>query len=813
MTFDAADEVESLCYQFRLADWPRSRNRALINNLFNGVPPYPVDDNENVNVNFLEGTRLAHDARSQFYQAFLKPGNYFTATTDAAPVYRRQSYSTTVTKEVNRLMKKSLPYFECFRSKFALLVLHGIAPAGFNNSYTWCPEPFGCEDVYVPSNTKLTMHNLPFFAIYRQFTAPELIKLTQGKSVDPAWNQPLAKRCIEWIDRESAQLMGNNWYDTWTPEKAAERLKSDGGLYSGDQVPTINVWDFYFWNDDNKVAGWNRRMVLDSWSTPEAAGNGFHSMRRQGDIFSKKNGFLYNPGKRKWADKKEQIITWQFADLSAVAPFRYHSVRSLGFLMYNICHLQNRLRCRFSESVFESLLMYFRVKSGDDSQRALKVDLINRGFIDESLEFIKAQDRYQVRADLVALGLQQNETLISQNSSSYTTQPNQPSNPVEKTKFQVMSEVNAMTSLVSAALLQAYAYQNAEYYEVFRRFCKKDSPDPDVRTFQANCLRQRVPERLVFNPDMWTLEPERIMGAGNKTLEMAIAQQLMETRHLFDPEPQRMILKDYALAVTDDAARAEAYVPESPQKVTDSVHDAQLAAGTLMQGLPVAVKSGMNHIEYVETLMEGLQMIVQRGSQTGMATMEQIIGMNNMAQHIAQHIQLIAQDPNEKQRVKVYGDQLGKLMNEVKAFEQRLEEQMKVKAEQEGQAEDAATAAKIKASIITAEAKAANTRESHAQRTAQRQIQWQMEEDRKNRQFESEQQRENRLTGSELATETAFTRHDLKAEAAKTAQQLRHDRAAAGQDMVKTRLKTKAEVDAMKKKAAAAARAKPKKSE
>ena len=157
---------------------------------------------------------------------------------------------------------------------------------------------------------------------------------------------------------------------------------------------------------------------------------------------------LFNPGKRKYAQDRSQLVNWQFADLSAVAPFRYHSVRSLGFLIYAVCDLQNRLRCKFTEAVFEQLMIYFQVSNADDMQRALKVDMINRGFIDDSVKFIKAQDRYQVNSNLAELGLAQNQSLISLNSASYSPQTNNSPNNVEKTKFQVMAETNAMTSLV-----------------------------------------------------------------------------------------------------------------------------------------------------------------------------------------------------------------------------------------------------------------------------------------------------------------------------------------------------------------------------
>ncbi len=731
--FNDASEVEQVCWTMKQADYPRGTNRARINELFNGFPPYSEQEVEEnnivVNCNFLESTKLAHDARSQFNNAFTKPGNYFTCRTDMGPKHKRSIYGAIVTREINRIMKRSLPYYENFRSKFAQDVLHGIGPSTWPDGETWCPDPCGVEDVLVAGNTLLTMKNLPFFALYKSISMPELIDLTKKPNLDPGWNMDLVQKCIDWIDLESVRLMGSNWPEIWAPEKLSERVKSDGGFYVADQIPTIECFDFYFLDNESDNAGWRRRIILDSWAISEAA---TRVQRKDGGIYRNDAAFLYDGKNRKFADKREEIISFQFADLSAVAPFRYHSIRSLGFLLYAVCHLQNRMRCRFNEAVFEALMMYFRVKSMDDAQRALKVELVNRGFIDDGISPLTANERYQVNAGLVELGLAQNQQIITENSSSYVQQPNYSQGGVEKTKFQVMAETNAMTSLVSAGLSQAYTYQTFEYLEIFRRFCKPLTNDIEVKQFRAACLRQGVPDRLL-SPEAWDLEPERVMGAGNKTLEMTIAQQLMEWRDKFDPEPQRKILRDSVLAITDDPSRAEELVPESPVKITDSVHDAQLTAGVLMQGLPVAVKTGMNHIEYVETLLVSLASVIQKCQQRGnMARPEEISGMQNLAQHIAQHIQIIAQDETERARVKQYGDQLGKLMNEVKGFAQRLQKQMEQQAQQgNGQGMDPKDTAKIQATMLTAKQKVEQMRISHANKTAQRQIQFELDEKRK----------------------------------------------------------------------------------
>ena len=57
--------------------------------------------------------------------------------------------------------------------------------------------------------------------------------------------------------------------------------------------------------------------------------------------------------------------------------------------------------------------------------------------------------------------------------------------------------------------------------------------------------------------------------------------------------------------------------------------------------------------------------------------------MRNIEEHINQHLMILAQADTEKPRAKAYAQQLGKLMNEVKAFEQRLMQQMQERMQQE----------------------------------------------------------------------------------------------------------------------------------
>lgn len=726
MRFSTASVVEECVWNLKMADFPRSQNRARINSLLNGEAPFSEEavreNNITTNVNFLEGTQLAQDGRRQYANALMKPGNYFSVNLDSGPAHKQGEWGRIITKEINRQMKQSLPYMESLRSRFANVVTHGIGPVVWQDKDMWCPDPLGIEDVLVPSRTLVSLKNLPFFAIFRSYTVEQLHKMVTGPKVDPAWNVPLVNKAMKWASDQTGQS-NNVGSDSYSPEKMVEMRKSDSGWFASDLVPTIDCYDFFFWSDDDKESGWNRRIVLDAeWG----GGLGSSAISGSGAAptttkIGTRGEFLYDSGKRKYADKLDQIIHFQFGDLSAVAPFRYHSVRSLGFMLFAICHLQNRLRCKFNDAVFESLLQYFRVHNIEEAERALKINLIDKGIIDNSVEFIKAADRWQPRVDMAQAALAHNREIMGANSAGFTQDYDFGREKTEKTATQVTAESQAASALVGAMLSQAYAYQIFEYREDARRFCRPNSKDPDVRAFRLACLKQGVPEEFI-NSERWTIDPERVLGAGNKALEISIAEKLLAIKPQLDPEAGQKILHSYVLAVSDDPALANNLVPPTPIKVTDGVYYAQSIVGTLMQGLPVEPKLGINHIDVVDTLLKYLGMIVQGIEKSGgMTTPEKLTGLQNVMQNVALHVQIIAQDPQEKERVKKYSDALSQIGNLVKGYAQRLQEQAE-KQNGQSQGPDPETVAKIQSQQMLTKSKIEASKESSAEKLAMKRI-------------------------------------------------------------------------------------------
>jgi hypothetical protein len=319
--------------------------------------------------------------------------------------------------------------------------------------------------------------------------------------------------------------------------------------------------------------------------------------------------------------------------------------------------------------------------------------------------------------------LQLNRQTMADNSSSFTQDFDfAEERKRDETATRTMAKVNSTAALVGAMLAQAYDYQEDSCREIARRFCIKNSKDMDVKRFQLDCYHDGVPAEAL-DSTRWTIQMNRVIGAGNPMLQSAQMDKLMGVYYdKLNPEAQQKVLRMGVSITTNDYDLGAQLVPEQ-QHISDSVVAAQNAFGTLMTGAPVSFRPGWNLVEFIETTLHSMATIVGRIEQTGgMATQEELIGLQNAQQFIGSLIQQLAQDPQMKQKVKEYGDDLGKLANLVKAYAQRLAEKQQ---QQNGNSQmDPKDAAKVQAMLIQAQTKAQLAQQSHAARTAQKQISW-----------------------------------------------------------------------------------------
>jgi hypothetical protein len=538
MKFDSAGAVEEVVWMMRLADLPRASGRTIINELFNGDPPFDEaeaeENNIEINRNDLTGPNLMARARQNWNTAFLNQENYFTVTLDSGPQHKRGEWGRIITRNINRELKQSALQLDEKRSTGGNVMLHGVGPVVWDNRRRVVPTPLMIPSLLIPSETNISFDNLQYFAVFREWTPAEFVTMIKGARRDEGWNIPLAMSQLRYIANQ-VQKQPNATAYQYMPERIEELDKQDMGWWGSDAVPTIDAWDFYF-KGPKESGGWYRRMILD-WGVSAEAGVDVKSLQMKHPNSDADGAFIYTSKDKMFARDHREIIHCQFGDLSAVFPQKYHSVRSLGWLTWGTCDLQNRLHCKFNEAVFEQMMWFFRTASDSDLKRLKKANFAHMGVIPNGIEWVKGSERFTPDWQLVQGAFARNNQLIEDSTAGFThkfdTAPGK-----EMREIEVLAKLNAVNAMVSGTISLAYDYEEFKYKEQCRRITLKVKPDALAARIKLGCLKEGLPPEY-FDSERWRAQADRIIGAGNKTLAMTQVNLLRSMRKDLPPDSQR----------------------------------------------------------------------------------------------------------------------------------------------------------------------------------------------------------------------------------------------------------------------------------
>lgn len=675
--FSSADKLWDVIHAWIQADQKRRQDRALVNKLFNGEPTFTdeeaIEHNIETNINFLEGTTLMHDARNQYRNAMLKPGDYFKVSVDGyMDTEKRMKASKCITSKINRIMKRTPKYAMTLRCQFASTALHGIGPAHWPGMDGWMPEGIGIDDVLIPDETPIDALDLQQFAIHREYSLHRFWSMSESKL--KGWNRKATRKIIARIISriEKGDQSDADNFDHWlNPERAAEVIKQNAGYYCSSVVPKVKVWCFYCRNPHDRDGRWVRMLIEDRLD-PEG---------------EQEHEFLFK-SESPYADEHNQIAHFQFGNVANVAPFRYHSLRSLGYLLYNIVHVQNMLRCRSTDAAFADLLWWFRVRDVTDRDRIQRIDLHHLGVIPEGIDLVGREERHTPDINLLSFMLGQNRSLMSEAATSFRGDRDMGSSERrgQMSATEAQNRQSAVQSMVSAILGEAYDYSNVQFAEIARRFANPRSQDREVKEFHSE-MRAYGVEKKYLDPERWVTDPVRTLGQGNKIMESVQSQLLMSIRSLLDPDKQRRVLNLFVEANTDDAGLANDLVPmEEREFPSDTIIEAQQNAAVLLAGLPVGIPQSVNRGEYTIAALQSLAVVVDRVmKRDGMPKdVEELAGMQNLSAHIAENLRIFEGDTQQADLAKQIGDELGRLDNQIRAFAQRLQARLEGEQEQGG---------------------------------------------------------------------------------------------------------------------------------
>ena len=648
---------------------PRSTDRALINTQFNGGRPFtPEEEKEHqiqVNANFLEGYKIAQNAIMQMNGALLYKEIFFNARCRRGKVTKRQEWSESFTNNIHKPLKRShsgKKFNYLMLNRDAALVVHGVGPLWWSDDHSWSPKFVALDDLLIPTDSPLEFsEELGHFAVNSTITPWQLYKTTQKEKSDPGWNKPLAMKVLQAL--LSSENFTPDYFNSYgAPEKMESLWKQRSTYLNSDAVPKVKLTTFY--HQDPYSGGWYRKVLVRENQTITVS-----ALSTDDFLYESNNTF---------ADSIDEILHMQYGDGSVVAPFKYRSVRGLGPLLYSVIELMNRLRNQFTQHVFSNLVPLLRVENPQDQDRPRMLQLQPYAVVDQGVTFVPQNERHQIDPRLVTESMNEFRQLMTESSSSYVQDIDNGTGR-EQTLGEAQIKLQSANKIVSGMLQGAYIQETFLYEEIVRRFLSKVSGDPQIEQFQADCRADGIPDELM-KPEVWSIEITKAFGAGDQTLAQQEATALMQLAPQLDPTSQRKVRRSYISVMTRNPELANDLVPEEKVSVTSGRKAADSQFGTLMAGGVVGTIEGIEQVDFVAAMLASMESVVARIHQTDdVGTPADVRGLNAVAKVVDEHIQILAKDPNEKKAVAAAGKELGKLLNDVKAFEQRQQEAEKSK--------------------------------------------------------------------------------------------------------------------------------------
>jgi len=707
MDYDSPSRIKAVIETMQAVERVRATERAMIDTLMNGKRPYTDEEVKKhqirINVNWNEGNNILQDGNRQVNNATLWVGKFFTATCNQGPMEKRDEWSQKFTKNINKILKKKKTgkrHMFLRKGRNASIVLHGIGPLMWMAKDDWLARFIPLEDLLIPTDTTLDLCNLQHFCVNLYLTQTEFFDLYNGP--DKGWNKPMCNSILDALKVQDS----NQTYDLSSrPEEWAEEWKQNRSFYNSDKVPRVQLRMFLF--QDPKDKKWYRRVILR-----ENPGTKLANLDQ--DMSST---FVYT-SKVAFADDIDHILHVQFGDCSIVPPLKYHSVRGLGTLLYGVIEIMNRLHCQNTQAAFDDLMPLLRVQNPTDRARQQIVQLFPYAVVEDGASFVKKDERHVPDQRLVESVMSQGRQNMSENSNSFVQDINDGTGK-EMTATEANARIQQVNVMVGGMLQAMYGQEEFYFEEVVRRFLMRNPTDETIIAFRKQCREDGIPEEAM-DIKFWDIDIERVLGAGDQALAQQESTALLTQSQRFDPTSQRKILHKWVGTITRNPDLATDLVPMKEPEATDGTFMAEDVFATLMEGIPISMREGIDQQGYIEAMIGMMAAKVgkieeaERAGQT--PELDELEGLDNVQQDITQHIQLLAQNPENNQLVKQYQDALGQLNNMVKKFIQHYQE-----ANQDTSGIDKESEAKANATMMLAQVKAQAGQANAAQKLQQNQ--------------------------------------------------------------------------------------------
>jgi hypothetical protein len=663
------DAARSIYLSLKKADEGSSRNRALIDGMFNGAPPFNANDlkevgqGERTNLDFGEAAALKDQALAGYYDLTNSVDMLARVRTTYGSPEQAAEWSEIIGEEFHRTLR-GWSEFEFNHQRLSdYFVSHGVGVSYFEDELDWRWRVTGLNEFRIPRGTRASEAEIEVATVDREYRADELYGFIRDPEIAASlgWDVATVKEALKRACAQDTTTSLGDW------EKLEVELKNNDILYGTAKSKVVKV--VHMWVKE--FCGCVSHLIFLQEPLPT-------------DVGAIKESFLYRKEKR--FDTPTQCwVTFTYG----VGNGTYHGIRGLGFKIYPHIQVLNRLRCGMVDGALLSSSLI--VQPSDSSTRALD---------DLTLTYYGPYALFPPGLKIVdkaVPNLQQNiipvindmAMQMSNNTGAYQTRANTGDSNQARTAYEVKAQLQKEAVLSNASINLFYHPWKRLLTEVFRRLTRRDynAREPggkEAVEFRKRCLKRGVPEEAIHR--VIHVEPVRAIGYGSPAMRMAAIDETMSIFGSLDEMGRINLLRDRVAARFGQEV-VDRYIP-SPQTTLRPPLDFKIAVlenATMSTGSPIPVSPGENHFIHASTHLNAVDQLDRAVAEGASNPMEALSAFQMFLPHLGEHLAQLGSDLVRKDQVAL----MRQRHQQLTASAQRLADELQAMQENQQKAQQA----------------------------------------------------------------------------------------------------------------------------
>lgn len=609
------------------ADKESSANRAKIQAMFDGKPPYDeaklrrTGQSSRANLNFGEGSRYLDTALAGYVDLVNGVDTIPRIHTQLGDHADRFAADQIIAEEATRMIRRWPDWHSSFLRLATLFLGHGVGFTIFENESDWRFKVTGMDRFKLPRQTEASEDAIEVAGARQEYLVHELYDFIKDEAAatTAGWDVDLVKRAITTAAKSKTGPQLNDW------ERLQSELKNNDLFVSAtsDKVSVIHMWV-------REMNGTVSHFIFTE--------------ENLGSTHDGQDGFLYkNVGRFKRPDQAFIGFGWGVGTNGT-----WHSIRGLGYKIFPAVQESNRLRCQFLDSaklagsiilqppsrqaLGELALQYY----GPYAVLAPDLDVVDKVVPNLSTAVVPALNELSQQ---MAANLDFYST-----KGAFTTSR-------ERTRYEVEAELEQTARLSTVSQNLFYSAYNRLVREMVRRMFNPKLKRTDPGGEEALEMRERilargVPPEIMMSIDHTRTLAERAIGAGSASVRAGVLRELETMASRFDATGRHNLTRDRAAGLLGGYELAERYVPRLEQgRPTVDAKLAELENAHLLDGDPISVSEIELHTEHLGKHLPTLNEVIEAVETGEVDPVSVMQGLVALFEHCVAHFEFIEPDP------------------------------------------------------------------------------------------------------------------------------------------------------------------------